>query len=136
MVVTTHRGGQKSRTTSFRSDKKFCTLDTYNSITKNMKTKTRLAIMTICVVILTSCGKKPTSSFSWTPNTPKAGETVSFINKSSDAKKYDWNLGNMKISSEKEPQNTYDQPGQYIIDLTARNGAKSNESTQTITIVP
>lgn len=83
-----------------------------------------------------SCFKKPTASFSWSPERPKAGDLVTFSNYSTNGKKYDWNLGNMKISSEEEPVCVYDQAGEYIIDLTAYNGAKSDKTTQTITVVP
>ncbi|MBX3164527.1 MAG: PKD domain-containing protein [Bacteroidetes bacterium] len=87
-------------------------------------------------ILLFSCGKKPTADFTWSPQNPKAGQEMQFTNQSTDAKKYDWNLGNMKISSEANPKNTYDNAGNYIIDLTARNGMKSNTKTVTITVVP
>jgi PKD repeat protein len=83
-----------------------------------------------------ACGKKPVAGFSWQPANPKAGEQVTFVNTSTDAKKYDWNLGNMKISSDKEPVTVYETAGEYIIDLTARNGMKSDTKTQTIKISP
>ncbi len=93
-------------------------------------------ILIATALILLSCGKKPTSNFDWSPKNPKAGETVTFNNLSTDAKKYDWNLGNMKISSDKNPTNIYTQAGGFIVDLTARNGAKSTTKTQTIIISP
>lgn len=86
--------------------------------------------------LLVGCGKKPTANFSWTPQYPRAGEEVKFNNTSVDAKKYDWNLGNMKISSESNPKNIYATSGKYIIDLTARNGLKSDTKTVTITVAP
>ncbi|MBX3164827.1 MAG: PKD domain-containing protein [Bacteroidetes bacterium] len=89
----------------------------------------------VCV-ILCGCGKKPTANFTWSPQNPKAGQEMQFTNTSTDAKKYDWNLGNMKISSEKDPKNTYDNAGEYIIDLTAHNGVKSSTKTVTITVIP
>lgn len=87
-------------------------------------------------IIFISCGKKPTANFTWRPNTPKAGEKVVFTNTSTDAKKYDWNLGNIKISSDKNPKNIYDAAGNYIVDLTAHNGLKSSTKTYTITVIP
>lgn len=93
-------------------------------------------ILLIITVIMLSCGRKPNSNFDWNPKNPKAGETVTFNNLSTDAKKYDWNLGNMKISSDKNPTNVYTQAGSFIVDLTARNGAKSATKTQTIIISP
>jgi PKD repeat protein len=42
----------------------------------------------------------------------------------------------MKISSESNPKNIYTNAGNYIIDLTAHNGLKSDTKTLTITVVP
>lgn len=86
--------------------------------------------------MLSGCGKKPQANFTWSPQSPKAGEEVQFTNTSADAKSYDWNLGNMKISSEVNPKNTYINAGEYIVDLTARNGLKSDTKTVTIIISP
>jgi PKD repeat protein len=102
-----------------------------------MKTKTHLLrlLTLVCFITITSCYKKPTSDFSWSPVNPKAGETVSFTNNSTDAKKYEWNLGNMSISKEKEPSTIYLE-GQFIVDLTVYNGTKKDTKTQTITVTP
>jgi PKD repeat protein len=94
-------------------------------------------IVGACIfLLLSSCGKKPTANFTWSPQNPKAGQEVQFTNSSVDAKKYDWNLGNMKISSDVNPKNVYDKAGSYIIDLAARNGLKSDTKTVTITVSP
>jgi PKD repeat protein len=94
-----------------------------------------LLILVISFALI-SCGKKPTANFTMSPQNPKAGQEVQFTNTSIDAKKYDWNLGNMKISSEENPKNIYENEGKYIIDLTARNGLKSDTKTVTITVTP
>ncbi len=86
--------------------------------------------------LLAACGKKPTANFTWSPQNPKTGEEVQFTNTSIDAKSYDWNLGNMKISSEANPKNTYTNAGDYIVDLTAHNGLKSDMKTVTISVNP
>lgn len=112
-------------------------LDIWSDHNINLSKKIFTKIILFWLIIsISSCGKKPNADFSWSPTQPKAGENVMFNNTSTDAKKYDWNLGNMKISSEKNPSNVYDQPGNYIIDLTARKGGRSDTKTLTITIVP
>lgn len=88
------------------------------------------------VFIISACSTKPVSNFSWSPQSPKAGQEVQFTNLSTDAKKYDWNLGNMKISSEKNPKNTYTSAGNYIVDLTVHNGLKSDVKTVTLEVIP
>ena len=87
-------------------------------------------------LVLMSCAQKPEANFSWTPQKPKAGEEVNFINTTNNGKTYSWNLGNMKISSEENPKNIYEKEGEYIVDLTAHNGLKSDTKTLTITVVP
>lgn len=82
----------------------------------------------------TACGESPTADFTWSPRHPKAGETVRFTNLSENAKRYDWNLGNMSISSEENPSVVYDQPGSYIVDLLACKGLRCDEKTVTIEV--
>ncbi len=95
-----------------------------------------LIILSFACIILQSCGKNPVADFTWSPQNPGAGQEVQFTNISLDAKSYDWNLGNMKVSRETNPKNTYINAGDYIIDLTAHNGLKSDTKTVTITISP
>jgi PKD repeat protein len=96
----------------------------------------KIVIFLLIQVGITNCGKKPESNITWSPENPKAGEEVQFTNTSIDAKKYSWNLGNAKISSEKNPKNVYDREGSYIIDLTASSGLKSDIKTVTIDVIP
>ena len=86
--------------------------------------------------MLQSCGEQPTADFSWSPETPRVNQEVTFVNTSVDANRYDWNLGNMTISRETNPSNTYTSPGDYIVDLTARNGLRSDVKTVVITVTP
>lgn len=96
--------------------------------------KNLLPFVFIACMGLVSCGESPTADFTWSPENPKAGETVQFTNHSENAKRYDWNLGNMNISSEESPTAVYDQPGNYIIDLLACKGLRCDEKTVTIEV--
>ncbi|MBI5220032.1 MAG: PKD domain-containing protein [Bacteroidia bacterium] len=93
-------------------------------------------VLIFFMVVLASCGKKPIADFTWSPQQPKAGQEMQFQNLSKDAKKYDWNFGNMSIGSGENPVHIYEKSGDYIIDLTARNGIHSDTKTKTITIIP
>ncbi|MCF8298234.1 MAG: PKD domain-containing protein [Saprospiraceae bacterium] len=93
-----------------------------------------LIILGFVCFVLQSCGKKPEADFTWSPKNPKAGEEVQFTNLSINAKSYSWNLGDMNISSDKNPKHTYEDAGQYIIDLFASKGLRSDEKTVTITV--
>lgn len=97
--------------------------------------KNLAGILSFCI-LLSSCGKQPQANFTWSPQNPKAGQEIQFTNTSLDAKSYDWNLGNMKVSRETNPKNTYTNAGDYIIDLTAHSGLKSDTKTVTIKVSP
>lgn len=87
-------------------------------------------------VIFLACNKKPVVDFSWDPVTPKIGQVISFSNKSTNAKSYNWDFGNGSTSKDKEPQQVYNLVGDYVITLTAYNGVKSMAKTATITVIP
>ncbi len=92
-------------------------------------------VMIACLA-MASCGKKPSANFTWSPLNPKPGQEVQFTSTSVDAKSYDWNLGNMKISSDANPKTTYTTAGDYIVDLMVHNGLKSDTKTVTISVKP
>jgi len=95
-----------------------------------------LIVLFAIVLLLNSCGSNPEADFTWSPQNPKAGEEVQFTNLSRDAKKYSWNLGDMNVSKETNPKHTYKSAGNYIVDLSASNGLKSDIKTETITVLP
>jgi len=96
----------------------------------------KIQFIIFITILLYSCGKTPKADFTWSPANPKAGVEMQFINLSKDAKKYDWNFGDMSIGKGKDPLHTYSNAGNYIIDLTAHNGLSSNTKTLTITVIP
>jgi len=94
----------------------------------------KVLISGVFITLISSCGSQPTADFKWSPQTPKAGEKVTFTNTSLDAKSYSWNFGDMSIGSEVNPVHIYKNKGSYIIDLSVHNGLKSDVKTVTITI--
>jgi len=92
-----------------------------------------LILLVLCL-LMTSCGKDPIADFTWTPHEPKAGQEVKFTNLSIDARSYSWNFGDMSIGDETNPTHVYERKGNYIIDLRAHNGLKSDEKTVTIIV--
>lgn len=93
-----------------------------------------LFICSISLVLLASCSGQPEADFTWEPQNPKAFEQVRFINLSTGANRFSWNLGNMGISQEENPTTVFIAEGNYIIDLVASKGARSDERTITIRV--
>ena len=76
----------------------------------------------------------PTASFTGTPTTVCAGQSVTFTNTSTGSPtSYSWTFtgGTPATSTATNPTVTYNTPGTYTVALTATNGAGSNTSTQT-----
>jgi PKD repeat protein len=94
----------------------------------------KASLILSAALILASCGKNPQADFSYTPAQPKAGQTVQFTNLSTEARTYSWNFGDMSIGKDENPAHVYQKAGDYIIDLTASAGLKSDTKTVTIHI--
>jgi PKD repeat protein len=99
-----------------------------------MKAIQHTVFTSFIVFLFLACSEKPKADFTWSPLEPKVGEEVNFKNLSINAKKYSWNLGNMAISKETNPIHIYESKGEYIIDLTAMKGVRSDMKTKTIKI--
>lgn len=63
---------------------------------------------------------------------------LSFVNNTQNAISYQWNFqgGTPSVSTDKEPQVVYEQPGTYTISLTASNGKTTQTVQQEVTIYP
>ena len=108
-----------------------------NNLRINMRIKViQIVIVLVLVLLLFSCGSPPIADFTWEPEEPKAGLEMEFMNLSTDARSYSWNFGDASIGNETNPKHTYENPGNYIVDLLAHKGLQSHEKTVTITVVP
>ena len=99
-----------------------------------MKRQVLFISLVVSVLFFSSCLKKPTADFTWSPKEPVAGEEVKFTNLSENAKSYSWNFGDMSIGSKANPTHVYKKSGRYIVDLRAHNGLLSDEKTVTIVV--
>lgn len=95
----------------------------------------KILIILALGAIITSCGEAPIADFTWSPTEPKAGQEVKFTNLSTNAMSYSWNFGDMSIGDEVNPTHFYERKGNYIVDLRAHNGFKSDEKTVTINVI-
>jgi PKD repeat protein len=74
----------------------------------------------------------PLASFS---NSAGTSSTITFTNSSSGATSYSWAFGDGNSSTDANPVHTYANPGTYSVTLTATNGACSNTSVQTVSVL-
>ena len=79
----------------------------------------------------------PTADFTFIPKEPKAGEEVSFVDKSYDRDgeivSWSWDFGDGETSTKAEPTHAYSSAGNYTVTLTIRDN-KGGEDLKKITI--
>ena len=72
-------------------------------------------LLTICCALI-AC-KKNNVDFSFSPDKPRAGETVYFSNLSDSGEDWEWTFGDGSTSSLKSPSHVYKRPGDYVVVL-------------------
>lgn len=82
---------------------------------------------------LAAC-KKVEVAFTISPDSPKAGEKVTFTNQSSSGEDWAWSFGDGSTSTLKSPTHTYKKPGTYDVRLMIDN-KKSLTVTKSITVI-
>ena len=75
--------------------------------------------------------KQPTASFTFKTEAPLK---VVLTNTSTNATSYEWDFGDGKTSTEKNPTHRYSAVGSYIITLVAKNPSGSQQYRQTVQI--
>lgn len=103
-----------------------------------MKRNIYLLATLMLVFAGTSCKKEDNGSglkavFSYVAD----GYKVNFTNFSSSAKEYQWDFGDGsgETSSLKSPQHIFTRKGDFLVTLTAKNGAETNSFTDTVSII-
>jgi len=77
--------------------------------------------------------KKNSVSFTYTPDAPRAGQSVSFTNQSTSGEEWAWTFGDGITSTLKSPTHTYKKPGTYRVVLKVDKRAAWT-ATQEITV--
>ncbi|QDA32314.1 PKD domain-containing protein [Thermococcus indicus] len=83
----------------------------------------------------------PTADFAFLPKEPKAGEEISFADKSYDRDgevvSWNWDFGDGSTSSEAEPVHVFERAGNYTVTLKVRDdGGGEDVRRITITVKP
>jgi len=99
-----------------------------------------LSILTLAILILAIGCKKDEPgipninvAFKFEPETPAAGETVTFTNSSNGGTKFAWEFGDSQTSTDKNPTHVYQNEGQYAVTLMV-DGYKELTVTKTVTV--
>ena len=82
--------------------------------------------------MLMAC-KKNNVDFTYSPEKPRAGQSVTFSNLSSSGEEWDWTFGDGATSASKSPTYTYKRPGTYTVTLKV-DKKNSWTATKDITI--
>ena len=87
--------------------------------------------MTICCALI-AC-KREEIKFTYSPEAPRAGQSVSFSNQSTAGEEWEWSFGDGGVSTLKSPSHTYKQPGTYLVVLKVDN-KRSKTVSEKITV--
>ena len=95
-------------------------------------------VFVLSVFSFFSCSDNIVPDFSFTPEVPKAGQTVSFTNLTTGdedwkAEHWNWNFGDNLKSTEKNPKHIYKNAGKYSITLMVDSN-KNLTKTLSITV--
>lgn len=77
----------------------------------------------------------PTAAFGFAPQGGTAPLAVTFTDQSTGATSWAWDFGDGDTSTSQNPSHTYDDPGVYVVELTATNASGSTTITHTITVL-
>jgi len=77
----------------------------------------------------------PKALFTPVPDSALTGQFVSFVNLSSNATSYFWNLGNGVTSTDTTPYTQYDALGNYVVYFIATNGGCRDSVADTIHVI-
>ena len=91
-----------------------------------MKNLLFMMIVAVNTVALVGCSKDdpapmPQSGFVVSKTLIESGEVVSFTNNSQNAIRYEWDFGNGQSATIQNPTMQYNQPGSYVVSLSAFN---------------
>lgn len=78
--------------------------------------------------------KTPVAQFKVSTDKPNAGDTISFVNSSSNATDYLWNFGDGVTSDLESPTHVYKKPGTFTVTLKAYGTGGSNQTSVDLTV--
>jgi PKD repeat protein len=80
-------------------------------------------------------GEAPASAFSFSPDTPSAGQSVQFTDSSTGSpSSWAWTFGDGSTSSARNPSHAYTADGSFPVTLTTANARGSSTSTRNVVV--
>ena len=89
--------------------------------------------MAVLCLLMAACKEKEVI-FTYSPDVPRAGQSITFTNSTAEGEKWEWNFGDGTTSAAKSPSKVYKRPGTYSVVLTV-DGKKSRRVAKTLTVV-
>lgn len=74
-------------------------------------------ISVLFVVAFAACKKKIVPDFTYEPAQPRAGQTITFTNTTTEGEFWNWTFGDATTSTSKNPSKVYRAPGVYSVSL-------------------
>ena len=81
------------------------------------KTIVSIILFFALILLIQGCNNNIEADFSYSPEQPRAGESVSFTNISTDGEKWEWSFGDGGTSTSKNSSHTYKRAGTYTVRL-------------------
>jgi PKD repeat protein len=95
--------------------------------------KRYLTILILLPLLMAGCDREPYADAIINPNPAYVGEDISFTNISDNAESFEWSMGDGTTSTAYNVIHYYDDPGTYLVSLTAF-GRKGGVSTATFEV--
>lgn len=102
-----------------------------------MRTKNYIALFAATVLALSGCKEKEVN-FTYSPDTPRAGQTISFTNNTAEGETWEWTFGDGTSASSKNPTKIYKKAGQYTVTLKVdkKNHRTYSQTVQVVDTTP
>lgn len=98
-----------------------------------MKVKTHMLLLLTLATLMVACKEKEVI-FTYSPEEPRAGETIKFTNSTAEGETWEWTFGDGTTATTKSPSKVYKRPGTYTVVLTVDKKHSRRYST-TLTVV-
>ena len=82
-----------------------------------MKVKTHMLLLLTLAALMVACKEKEVI-FTYSPEEPRAGETIKFTNSTAEGETWEWTFGDGTTATTKSPSKVYKRPGTYTVVLT------------------